>query len=174
MTFSEAVDLIRPGIIPARGIWADIGAGSGLFSKAMMEILEEGKVIALDNNPHLLFSLHPPPHLAFEFLEADFHDIMDLPAVDGILMANSLHYADDHFNVLQNVLTSLKPGGTFLMIEYDTEIPNPIWVPNPLSLARFKELCSQAGLREPEVISRRKSVYNDGEMYVASTMKIEN
>jgi SAM-dependent methyltransferase len=200
MTLHEAIDLIRPGVKPTSGTWADIGAGTGLFTEALVEILEDGKVIAVDKSPHGLYSNkqlamsnkklaiskgqlatgneqlaknNKKTKINMEIVEADFNMSMILPSLDGILMANALHYAHDHLFVLKNVLTSLKPAGTFILIEYDTEKPNPPWVPNPVSSGRFRELCAEAGLKEPVEIGRRSSIYQDGEMYVAMTCKVE-
>lgn len=185
MTITEAIDLIRPGIIPTYGTWADIGAGTGLFTMALMQILEEGNVIAVDKSPHVLYQSgidNAIPHhntnrnskIVVEIMEGDFHNPLHLPPLDGIIMANALHYAHDHVSVLKNVLTSLKPGGSFILIEYDTKRPNPPWVPNPVSLERCKELFAAVGLNDPELIGRRKSVYNDGEMYVVRASRIEH
>ncbi len=178
MTLLEATDLIRPGVSPASGTWADIGAGTGLFTQALMEILDEGKVIALDKSPHALYSnqqlaiSNRQSKVNLEIIEGDFNKPLDLPLLDGILMANALHYANDHLVVLKNVLTSLKPEGIFLLIEYDTDKPNPPWVPNPISFERFLEICHHSGLSEPMEIARRKSIYRDGEMYIVQCRKL--
>ena len=185
MTIEEAVELISDAVFPRTGTWADIGAGTGLFTRALIEILENGKVIAVDKSPHSLYAseflsglqsqIHQPnsqisnPKLQIEIVEADFHKELHLPPLDGILMANSLHYASDHILVLRNVLATLKPGGTFILIEYDTDKPNRPWVPNPISFKKFKELCEGVGLREPMLMGRKKSIYQDGEMYVSAT-----
>jgi SAM-dependent methyltransferase len=168
MTLQEATDLIRPGITPNSGTWADIGAGTGIFTQALMEILDEGKVIALDKSPHALYKIvNRTSKIVLDIMEADFDNPLHLPPLDGIIMANALHYAKDHLVVLKNVLSSLKPGGTLLLIEYETDKPNPPWVPNPVPLKRFQELCKSVGLNEPEIIGKKKSIYSDGEMYVA-------
>src|SRR5688572_21503896 len=172
MTLHEAIDLIRPGIIPASGTWADIGAGTGLFTMALMEILKEGKVFAVDKRPHVLFQskiVNRKSKIEIEIIEGDFHKSLQLPQLDGIIMANALHYANDHLTVLKNVLVTLKPTGSFILIEYETNKPNPPWMPNPIPFERFRELCKIVGLNDPVVIGRRKSVYSDGEMYVART-----
>lgn len=174
MTLHEAIDLIRPGVKSTSGTWADIGAGTGLFTEALTEILEKGKVFALDKNTHSLYQSkieNQKSKITVEIFEADFNLPLSLPLLDGILMANALHYANDHLYVLKNVLTSLKPGGTFILIEYDTDKPNPPWVPNPISSERFSALCNEAGLQKPIKIGRRHSIYQDGEMYVAMTTK---
>ena len=167
MTISEAISLIRPGIHPTSGRWADIGAGSGVFTQALMQLLDAGTVIALDKSPNALYKLKTVPPIKLDIVEEDFNHPLDLPLLDGILMANALHYAKDHVVVLKNVLKHLKPGGTFLFIEYDTDIPNDPWVPNPVSLHRFQLLCKEVGLSSPKVIGLRDSIYQDGQMYVA-------
>ncbi len=169
MTLPEAIDFIRPGIIPTSGTWADIGAGTGLFTQALMEILTDGNVIALDKSPHALYRIKPPPQIRFEIVDADFHQPLQLPPLDGILMANALHYAKDHLTVLKNVLASLRPGGTLILIEYETDIPNFPWVPNPIPFQQFKVLCGNAGLQDPVIFSTRDSVYQDVAMYAART-----
>lgn len=193
MTLHEAINLIRPGVIPPSGTWADIGAGTGLFTEALMEILEEGKIIAIDKSPHGLYinkqlamgneqrtinegqlaNGKKAKKINIEIVEADFNMLMVLPSLDGILMANALHYGNDHLYVLKNVLTFLKPGGTFILIEYDTEKPNPPWVPNPISLHTFRVMCKQVGLKDPVEIGRRKSIYQEGEMYAVMTHPID-
>ena len=180
MTLQEAIDLIRPGINPSSGTWADIGAGTGLFTQALMEILESGKVIALDKSPHALYEIgnrqsaigNKKNKLSLEIVEGDFHQPLELPPLDGIIMANSLHYARDHKIVLKNVLSSLKSRGTFILIEYETDTPRNPWVPNPVSFRKFNELCNSLNLSNPTIIATRKSLYNDGDMYVATSNKM--
>lgn len=166
MELQTAIDLIRPGVIPASGTWADLGAGTGLFTEALFAILQSGKVIAMDKSPHALYALKPPPHVSFEILEGDFTKTLPLPEVDGILMANALHYAPDHVAVLQNVLKHLRPGGTFLLIEYDTDKANPPWVPYPLSQQRAEMLFSDVGLKNVHIVGKQSSIYEDGGMYI--------
>ena len=180
MDLREAINLIKPAISNTAGNWADIGAGTGVFTEALFEILESGDIIAVDKNTHSLYKLfddewlrrNKKPGIEFEILEADFHNPVLLPPLDGIVMANALHYAKDHAVVLKNVLGSLKTNGTFILIEYDTEKPNKPWVPNPVSFLKFQLLCKEVGLQEPVVINRKKSIYGDGEMYVAKSTKV--
>ena len=180
MELQETVQLLRPAIKHVHGTWADIGAGTGVFTEALFEILESGKIIAVDKNTHSLYKLFDQDWLRrnkktgidFEILEGDFHQPLQLPPLDGILMANALHYAKDHLAVLQNVISTLKPGATFILIEYNTSKPNPPWVPNPVPFIMFEQLCMQANLSKPEIINSKKSIYSDGEIYVALTLKV--
>ena len=172
MTLQEAISFIRPGVHPTSGTWADIGAGTGLFTLALMQILTEGNVIAVDKSPHALHNIRSLPQVTIAIRESDFDFPIELPPLDGILMANALHYANDHVYVLNNVLSALKDNGTFILVEYDTETPNVPWVPNPVSLSRFRKLCKLVGLTEPELINERTSIYQDGKMYAVVSKKI--
>ena len=127
----------------------------------------------MDKSTHALYDLKPPSHIDFEIKENDFNLPVELPPLDGILMANSLHYAKDHRYVLNNVLSALKESGTFILIEYDTDTPNVPWVPNPVSLKRFKELCGRVGLTQPELIAERTSIYQEGRMYAVVSKKMK-
>ena len=167
VTLHEAIELIQKGVNHPIGTWADIGAGTGMFTLALMEILTEGKIIALDKSPHALYKIKAPTHVGLEIIDADFDRPLDLPELDGFVMANALHYAKDHTFALQNVLASLKPGGNFILIEYDTEIPNEPWVPNPISFRKFSALCKALDLNVPELIGTHSSIYSDGNIYSA-------
>ena len=106
MTLKEAIELIRPGVRQEAKIWADIGAGTGMFTMALMDILEEEvsdecTLYALDKSPHALWQLESSPHTRLEILDADFSHPLDLPELDGIVMANALHYALDPLPVFQ-------------------------------------------------------------------------
>lgn len=172
MTLSEAADLIRPALRPDAQTWADMGAGSGLFTQALQALLPRGKVYALDKNPHLLWSLPRHPAVALAVEEADFTRPFELPeALDGIVMANALHYAPQPEAALGHVLRHLRPGGCFLLIEYDTARPKPPWVPHPVPLARFQALAPKMGLSEPQLIARRPSHYGAYDLYAATAEK---
>lgn len=166
MSHEEAISLIRSGIDPPTGTWADIGAGTGAFTEALKEILSSGAVYAFDKNPHMLWRLEGKADVAIQVIEGDFTKKFELPTqVDGIVMANALHYAENHLDALRNVLANLAPSGTFILIEYNTDQPNPPYVPYPLSEMTFRSIASTAGLNEVEVIGRKASIYQ-GEMYV--------
>jgi len=166
MSHEEAIAFIKDGIDPPSGIWADIGAGTGVFTEAVRDILKNGTIYAFDKNPHMLWRLESRPEIAIQVIEGDFTQSFELPdKVNGIVMANALHYAENHLVALQNVLDHLVSGGTFILIEYNTDQPNPPYVPYPLSEATFRTIAAKAGLKDLEVLERKASVYQ-GEMYV--------
>lgn len=165
MKLTQAIQLIETAVQPLEGVWADIGAGTGLFTQALQTVLESGKIYALDKNPHALWKLEATRTVALEIVEGDFNRSLPLPKVDGIIMANALHYATAPAKVLQNILQHLKPDGVFILIEYDTTRPNPPWVPYPIPAIEFSQLAIQVGLTEPIEINRAPSRYGHNEIY---------
>jgi SAM-dependent methyltransferase len=92
-------------------------------------------------------------------IQADFRDDVSLPPLDGILMANSLHFLVDACATLSHVARWLKPGGRLLVVEYDIDAPNT-WVPYPLSWSRFPAAAECAGFSDPRLLGNRPSRYH--------------
>ena len=96
MDHADAVNLIHKGADAAGGVWADLGAGSGVFTRALGTLLgKDGLVYAVDRAPQDWF--RQPPRGAHEQAriigrEADFTQPLDLQELHGILMANALHF----------------------------------------------------------------------------------
>ena len=52
MNHIDAFNLIRTGVPGRGGVWADLGAGSGVFTRALADLLgPEGQVFAVDRQP---------------------------------------------------------------------------------------------------------------------------
>lgn len=179
MTLPEAEKLITlpAGVLAAPGgipdapakdpadisqTWADLGCGSGLFTKALQGQLPAGSTVyAVDSRRQ---SLSGP---GLHFVQADFeNDALPLPSLDGVIMANSLHYVKDKPSLLEKLKTYLKPGAVFILVEYDTTAANP-WVPFPLDFTAAARLFPEAGFAVPEKIAERPSVYNRANLYSA-------
>ena len=165
MTHQEAIDFLGKGIKPHKGTWLDLGAGSGIFSKALAEILPSGSTIyAIDKDQSVL-------NISSTFneiigVQADFENLPELPRFDGILMANALHYVENPIPFLQKLLNNLHSKGAFVLIEYDVETGNP-WVPFPISVQKWEQIAPKAGLTMPEIFNQRISCYGQGRMYAA-------
>ena len=84
------------------------------------------------------------PAVAVRYITADFTRSFALPLLDGIVMANSLHFVRDKPPVLQRVRGYLKPGGRLLLVEYNADSGN-MWVPYPLSYPTWEALARQSG-----------------------------
>jgi ubiquinone/menaquinone biosynthesis C-methylase UbiE len=165
MDHHDHVQLLQPANIPRGGIWADLGAGSGAFTLALRELVGPGGLIyAVDRNRGRLaelegayFSLFDDPG-NLHTLNADFTQGLALPPLDGLLMANSLHFFKDKEPVLRHVGTFLKPGGALLLVEYNVDRGNP-WVPYPLTFETFHELAPEAGFHEPVLLATYPSSF---------------
>ncbi len=92
------------------------------------------------------------PDVSVTPLVADFRVPLDLPPLDGIVMASSLHFAPDTLAVLRLVPGYLRPAGRLVVVEYDTDHGNQ-WVPFPLSFRSWTTLAAEAGLREPRKLA---------------------
>lgn len=90
---------------------------------------------------------------------------MELPPVDGVLMANVLHFiADQH-----TMLTRLGQATTqVLLVEYDRTDPLPPWVPYPVPMRRSAGLFRDAGFPRAEQLGSRPSRYGGGPLYAAA------
>lgn len=165
MDHRDHVALLYPANLPAGGNWADLGAGSGAFSLALRELVgAEAEVYAIDRDRSRLGELERAWRLRFgdtsrlHLLPADFTRPLELPALDGIVMANSLHYYKDKEKVLSHISSFLKPSGRLLLVEYNVDSGN-LWVPYPLSFETFKALAVRAGFSEPQLLGTHPSIF---------------
>lgn len=172
MTHQEALVLIRDGVPPGGGVWADLGAGSGTFTRALGALLgSEGTVWAVDRSDEAVRALRRlelPGRATLRVRLGDFTsapESLGLPRLEGILMANALHFAEDQETVLRRVSGRLRPGGRLLLVEYD-RTRGDRWVPHPVPPASFRAMASAVGLSEPREVGRRLSAYGR-EMYAA-------
>jgi len=166
---SKAITLLRPGIPHPGGVWADIGCGDGIFTSALYTLIQpDGEIYAVDRDPFALAALarnfaDSYPSAKLQTLRADFTRELSLPALDGMVMANALHFVADKAPVLSRLIRLLKPGGRLVVVEYNTNQGNPA-VPYPLDDRNWLKLAAQAGLREVRIVSRIPSSFL-GEMY---------
>lgn len=168
MDHSDHVALLRPAELPPGGTWADLGAGSGAFTLALRELTgEQASIYAVDRDKARLGELERAWRVRFgaaknlHVLPADFTRPMDLHALDGLLMANSLHFYKDKVSVLRQVSTLLKPGGRLMVVEYAVDAGN-MWVPYPFSFERFQRLAVEAGFGTPRLLATHLSSFLNG------------
>ena len=163
MDHNDHVNLLRPANLPPGGTYADFGAGSGAFTLALRELLGPDAVIyALDKDKSSLRELVKSHRVRFNttddviLLPNDFSYPLSLPPLDGIVMANSLHYFKDKEKILHHVHGFLKPNGVLLLVEYNVDRGN-LWVPHPLSFETFRTLAPRAGFTEPRLLAKNPS-----------------
>jgi SAM-dependent methyltransferase len=175
MEHSEMVALIRAGVDHGPAVWADLGAGTGNFTRALAELLgSEASVYAIDRDARAIAVQRQHMALANGAViyprQHDFTQRLDLPPLDGALMANALHFVRDHERMLGNVMGLLRPSGRLLIVEYD--VSGPIrWVPYPLPYTRFVSLALHVGLAQPELIGQRRSPSSGIVLYAAVVTK---
>lgn len=153
-----------PGQAPSPFHWADLGCGSGLFTLALAHFLAPGSTIdAIDLHPTI-------PHqttsncVTIRPRTADFiKDDLPVTDLDGVLMANSLHYVRDK----PAFLSHIKHAPALLLIEYDTDRPVPRWVPYPLSFASASTLFATAGRPHIVKLSTHPSAFGRADLYAA-------
>jgi ubiquinone/menaquinone biosynthesis C-methylase UbiE len=179
MTDSEAADLLRPAVAVAPGAhWADLGAGTGTFTRALATLLGmDAQLYAVDADERALRSIRQwaertPDAPAVRILPGDFTKRMPLPPLDGIVMANALHFVRDQPAAVALAASYLRPGGRLVVIEYQDR-PASRWVPHPVPAARLAELAADAGLSSVRVVATRPSAYG-GQMYVAMAVRLAN
>lgn len=165
MDHHDHVELLRRGVEPAGpggADWADLGSGTGAFTLALADLLGPGgRIVSVDRDAGALRQQAVAmaarfPATGLRQIVADFTRGLvrhDLPPLDGIVMANSLHFQADHVAVVRRVATLLRPGGRFVLVEYDADRGNP-WVPHPLSFETWRRVAGDAGLTEPRLIGR--------------------
>jgi ubiquinone/menaquinone biosynthesis C-methylase UbiE len=171
MNDADALELLRAAVPAAEGeVWADLGAGTGVFTRALAALVgSAGRVIAVDRDARALAAVRGRAaagvSAAIEVVVGDVTKPLALPVLDGVVMANVLHFVADAAGVLARVATLLRPGGRLVLMEYEGRRPGP-WSPYPVGFARFVELAEGAGFTPPRIVVRRPSRYG-GEIYVA-------
>ncbi|HKW59561.1 MAG TPA: methyltransferase domain-containing protein [Candidatus Dormibacteraeota bacterium] len=144
----DLVALIEGGVDRKGGRWADLGAGEGAFTRALANLVgPEARIVAVDRDASAMRGLDS----RYETRVADFTRPLDLHDLDGVLMANSLHFVRDKEPVLASVRKMLRSPGRLVIVEYGVDRGNR-WVPYPFSYPRWEKLAAQAGFRNTRLL----------------------
>jgi ubiquinone/menaquinone biosynthesis C-methylase UbiE len=176
----DAVSLLSDAVPKnAGGVWADFGAGNGVFSHALAELLgPASRIYAVDRDAAALSAVDRwTDALRRNVIPvvADFSHAFELPGIngtqlDGALFANTLHFLRDADAVLARLASCVRPGGRVVFIEYDRRGPNR-WVPFPISFEQLPTLVASAGLSSPVIKATRPSAFG-GDLYVAAADRL--
>jgi len=179
MENQEAIDLLRDAVGKSTGIWADLGAGTGTFTLALAELLRGGTIYAVDDDATAVRALGDLPAVGDTRIipiKADFTRPLELPSLegsrrplDGLLIANALHFVRDPTGVLSRLVQKLRTGGRVIVVEYDQRRASR-WVPHPIPAARWPTLAAAAGLVETTITATRPSMYS-GILYVGAATR---
>ena len=180
MDHVDHVGLLRGGVVPAGpegATWADLGSGSGAFTLALADLLGPGgRIVSVDRDGGALREQAAAmaarfPRTELRQVTADFTSglgaVVGPGELDGVVMANSLHFQADHRAVVRTIAGFLRSGGRFVLVEYDADRGNP-WVPHPLSFETWCRVAVDAGLTEPRLLGRVPSRFL-GAIYSAAS-----
>lgn len=167
MNHADHVHLLREGV-PGAGdstpLWADLGSGRGAFTLALADLLGEGgQIISVDRDKGALQAQERSmqarfPGVDVRYQVADFTRPLDVPPLDGLIMANALHYVRLKRPLLERLRDYLQPGGRFIVVEYDTDRGNR-WVPHAFSYRTWETLAREAGFVQTRQLATRPSSF---------------
>ena len=182
MNIADAVEMIRDAVGVSAGVWADLGAGTGTFTRALTEVLGAGSTVyAVDGDARAVRALRElassnSGNVLVTAVHADFKRPLELPGLvredaqlDGVLLANALHFIPDPERVLSGLVKQLRPGGRVIVVEYDRRAASR-WVPYPIPASRWLQLAELAGLAEPTITATRPSSYS-GILYTGTATR---
>ncbi|MBA3873729.1 MAG: class I SAM-dependent methyltransferase [Anaerolineae bacterium] len=175
MNHTDHVNLIHAAIPNSGGVWADFGAGGGAFTLALAECIgASGTIYAIDQDSHALRQNQQAvasqfPSVETHYLTADFTKPLTLPPLDGLVAANTLHFHRHKEPILHQLISYLKPGGHFIIVEYNIDNGNQ-WVPYPFTYFTWAKLAASVGLADTHQLALRPSRFLH-EIYSAASIK---
>ena len=180
MDHADHLKLLTKGIPKPGGEWGEFGSGNGAFTLALAELIgPTGTIYSVDINGAVLNEqaraiqrrfLNNAPKM--QYLVADYTQNLDLPALDGVLMANTLHFQRKKGTILRLILDYLRPGGSFILVEYNVDRGNS-WVPHPIPFKSWEVLAQECGYKNTRILARRPSSFM-GKIYSAISYKPGN
>lgn len=147
--------------------WADLGCGQGFFTNVLSSFLIKGSSIqAVDADASSLKKVKVANGISLTTHKLDFvKQPWPFTMLDGILMANALHYVRDKDVFIHKLQQHLVTGGLWLLVEYDTDAANP-WVPYPVSFNSLQKLAG-SHFFSAEKINSMPSAFGRSTMYAA-------
>ena len=170
MNHADLVALITDGVTERGGRWADLGSGEGAFTLALADLLGPGShITAVDRDAGAIRRIDRDrfPGVEIETEVGDFTHPLALSMLDGVVMANSLHFVRDKTKVLETVHKMLRAGGTLIVVEYGSDRGNP-WVPHPFSYESWEKMAARAGFVKTRLLRTIPSRFL-GSMYAAAS-----
>ena len=164
MNHGDHVALLRGGIHQPGGVWADFGSGTGAFTLALAELIgPAGVIYSIERDRSALAQQERSlrerfPTSIVHYCVADFtRPIRDsVPALDGIVMANALHFQRSQEPIVQLLRSYLRLQGRFILVEYNLEQGNSA-VPYPVSYRQWEDLAQRCGFTRTQRLMTRPS-----------------
>lgn len=144
-----------------------------MFTRALASVLPKGSVIhAVDKKWQAIEETFNDNAIVFHAL--DFSDgVLPVTSLNGILMANSLHFIEEKQRLIGSLKAHLTRNGQLMVIEYEMGTPNA-WVPYPITWSSLRGLLHRAGFENLRVVGERASAYGSRKMYACVGMLSEN
>jgi Trans-aconitate methyltransferase len=162
MELVTAIQLIKNGVHQndQRQVWADLGAGNGLFTQALSTLLfASSKIYAIDKKNSAPFKINMEVELVS--MQMDFSKEWKTELLDGIILANAFHFIEDKSTLLNRLIQKLKPYGRIIIVEYDIEEGN-VWVPYPINFETLTKLATDLAFQKIERLADTPSLYHRG------------
>jgi SAM-dependent methyltransferase len=210
MDHNDHVNLLKQADLARGGTWADFGAGGGAFTLALRELVgATADIFAIDKDHGRLNSLERDYRARFgevdrlHIVTGDFTKPLDLPVLDGVVLANSLHYfknpdkddlersldgefgknnrayQPDSASHRSDKIAVLRHVRSFLkpdglLLLVEYNVDSGNpWVPYPLSFETWRTLALRAGFNEPRLLAKQPSSFLR-EFFSAVVNKIGN
>lgn len=107
---------------------ADIGAGTGYFSFRLSPLVPQGKVLAVDIQPEMIDILNyfkglTPSDNVEPILGEDTDPHLLPESIDLALLVDAYHEFEYPHEMMEHLVTALRPGGRVVLVEYRGENP---------------------------------------------------
>ena len=179
MDHEDHVRLLKDGIQSPGGIWAELGSGRGAFTLALADLIgPQGRIYSVDKNKGALKNQakaiqkrFPSDQPKIQYIYNDYTLPLSFPSLNGVVMANSLHFNKDKAAILDLIFDYLGPQGCLILVEYNSDLGNT-WVPHPVSYKSWQSLVEEGGFVNTRLLKRVASSFM-GEIYSAISYKME-
>jgi trans-aconitate methyltransferase len=110
-------------------VWADLGAGTGTFTRALRALLPRESIYAVDNDPAAIGALQEIGNGVIP-IQGDFSRPSAARSAAGRDVGQRAALRARPEVVLRRVVNLLRPGGRVVIVEYDRRAASR-WVPYP-------------------------------------------
>lgn len=150
----ERTDLLLKALaLKPTDVVADIGAGTGFLTFQIAPKLPQGKVLAVDIQPEMIAYLNQGKAKrkvtnVTPILSTESDPKLDASSIDMAIMIDAYHEFSYPREMMQHLVSALKPGGRIVLVEYRAEDPNvPIKELHKLSVAQATKEMKAVGLK---------------------------
>ncbi|GAB4022421.1 class I SAM-dependent methyltransferase [Spirosoma koreense] len=150
----ERTDLLLQALVlKPTDVVADIGAGTGFFTFLMAPKLPKGKVLAVDIQPEMITYLNEgiakrKVTNVQPVLGTESDPKLAANSIDMAILIDAYHEFSYPREMINHIVSALKPDGRIVLVEYRAEDPNvPIKELHKLSVAQATKEMKAAGLK---------------------------